>query len=165
MANANPIVAAVFRNLHHLLGDVDAVQVALHAVRAEMGENAARLAEAAPLLVEARRLAGQVRTMAVVPAEQQLRPACVVEFAEVARRLEAAIGVLLEQRGQLVQAVELLVVVRAIAAVRRRAHLVPSVVLAAAALARAASVYGVEPGFMGIFVIVSTLLLFFLSMF
>ncbi|KAG8055747.1 hypothetical protein GUJ93_ZPchr0001g31385 [Zizania palustris] len=160
MANVNPIARDVFGNRHHLLRDFDEVEIFLNAVRAELDDNDARLAVVEALLVEARCLAGQLCTMDIVPG-----PAELVEFTEDARLIEEDLRVLLENRRQLFRAIELLVVAHPIAAARRRARLVPRILLATAALAlaRAASVYGREaPGFMWIFLMVTILLMVFL---
>ncbi|TVT98906.1 hypothetical protein EJB05_50775, partial [Eragrostis curvula] len=160
MANAilqNPIVVEVMDNLNDLLVDVDHVQEVLDAVRAGIAENAALYAEATAELAQAsRRLVEAVihahdaaarrapPESAEGPEDPEViaRAAAYLELEDLVRRLSKVKRTLLE-------ALAFILMVRAAAYFVAREHLIPGVLLTAAAayaVAYVASGGAVVPG-------------------
>jgi len=163
MAHANPIVEALMDDLAGRLGDVDAVQRVqrnVDLVRAEIDEYAALHAEAAAQLAQARRRVAEVafnataarRALQEPPPEGLVLPLDDPEVAaHAAAYVEAAARVKLIKQNELllVEALAFLAVSRALAFAFNRVHLLPGVLVTAAAayaLAYVASWGAVVPG-------------------
>jgi hypothetical protein len=164
MAHANPIVEALMDDLAGRLGDVDAlqrVQRNVDLVRAEIDEYAALHAEAAAELAQARQRLAEVAFNAAAArrALQEPRPpeglVLPLDDPEVAAHaaayVEAAARVKLIKQNELllVEALAFLAVSRALAFAFSRVHLLPGVLVTAAAayaLAYVASWGAVVPG-------------------
>jgi hypothetical protein len=154
----NPLMAAVINVLPHLLNNPDLVQSLLDDARADLNTNAVFLAEAAAHLRFCLAYQAELRYFPDVTEEQ--RTECAAHIAEVA----ASCDLFRERRRMLGELVGSLLVVRALASARSRAHLVPGLLLTAvsAAVVVYVSTWGrVVPGLRS-FVRFSVLMLGFL---
>ncbi|KAF0917800.1 hypothetical protein E2562_021472 [Oryza meyeriana var. granulata] len=141
----NPLAAEVLDNIDRLVDNVDAVQALLDIVRAAIDQNNSHIAEEVALFSHLRRLEGELRTTPMTAEERQAARATV---AEADTNIRASIVLLLERRRHLGEVFALLLAARAVAFARSRAHLIPGVLLTAAAVVVYASLWGgVVPGF------------------
>ncbi|XP_044337133.1 uncharacterized protein [Triticum aestivum] len=125
----NPMLAAVINNLPHLLDNPDLVQRVLDGARADLHLNGLHLAEAAAQLRDCLRAEGRLRTLPEPTEEQRIACAMLVDAGRASYRF------FLKQHWLLGQLVGSLLVIRAAAAARSRAHLLPGVLLAAVSAA------------------------------
>ncbi|KXG33193.1 hypothetical protein SORBI_3003G268000 [Sorghum bicolor] len=157
MAHANPIVEALMDDLAGRLGDVDTVQRNVDLIRAEIGENAGLHAEAAAQLAQARQRLVEVAFNAAVArlALQEPPEGLVLDDPEVAAHaaayVEAAGRVEVIKQNELLldEALVFLLVSRVLALAFSRVHLLPGILVTAAAayaLAYVVSWGAVVPG-------------------
>ena len=138
----NPLAAAVFNNLQHLLENPDHVQPFLDRATADLDRNNALAFELVARLWEALRLLAQLRALPA-PTEEEM-----IKYDEVDDALEALFATaesLLKEQLLLLRLVWLLLLVRA----WTRARLLPFVLLAAVMAAVVLNVStggGVVPG-------------------
>jgi hypothetical protein len=125
----NPLAAVAINALPHLLNNPDLVQSLLDDARADLNRNAIFLAEAAAHLREC--LAYQAELRSFPGATEEQRTECAVHVAGVANM--CAFCQKLQRR--LVQLVWSLLLLRALASARSRAHLIPGVLLTAVSAA------------------------------
>ncbi|KAG0539056.1 hypothetical protein BDA96_03G289700 [Sorghum bicolor] len=160
MAHANPILEALRDDLAGRLGDVDAVQRNVDLIRAEIGENAGLHAEAAAQLAQDRRRLMEVAFNAAVARLALQEPPeglvlLLLDDPEVAAHaaayVEAAGRVEVIKQNELLldEALVFLLVSRVLAFAFSRVHLLPGILVTAAAayaLAYVVSWGAVVPG-------------------
>ena len=154
----NPLAAAVFNHMPHLLNNPDLVQRLLDDARADLNLNAILFDEGVAHLREI--LAYQAELLSFPGATEEQRIECAVLVAGCTHGLHF----LLKRHRLLGQLVVSLLFVRTVASARSRVHLLPGVLLTAVAAAVVVYVStwgGVVPGFMS-FVRFSILMLGFL---
>uniref|UniRef100_A0A0D9V4K4 Uncharacterized protein n=1 Tax=Leersia perrieri TaxID=77586 RepID=A0A0D9V4K4_9ORYZ len=158
--NLMAAVAEVFDNFN-VVDNIDAIQALLDGARAEIDQNSSHIDEEIARFSRLRCLVGVLRATPMTAEEQQAARAAV---AEAEANIRASLAALLEHRRQLCEVFAVLLVLRAAAFARSRAHLIPGVLLTAAAAAvvvYASSCGAVVPGFRSL-VRVLVLVTFFL---